>query len=113
MRHVSRTVIAAAIWAVFLCQPAVADCVPEAKVRSDVAAWHAPVTVAKLEGAALKEFLAGFNAAPPVSHLTADKLLIIEHRVKPNTVLVLFVGDCARATIALPRATVRLFLQSI
>lgn len=104
---------AAACLAVFLCQPAAADCVPESKVRADVAAWHEPVTVAKLDGAALTQFLAGFNAAPPVSNLTADKMLIIEHRVKPNTVLVLFIGDCALVTIALPRAAVRRFLNSI
>ena len=102
-----------ATWAVFLCEAQAQNCVPEAKVRSDIAAWHGPVSVARLDGAGLAQFLAGFNAAPPVSRLEADALLIVEHRVKPNAALFLFKSGCLSVILFVPRASVRLFLQSI
>ena len=94
--------------------PAVAaNCVPETKVRSDIAAWREPVTVAAIEGAEAKMFLRAFNSLPPASNISADKILLVEHKIKPNALLVLFVNDCALATIAVPNATVRLILNSI
>lgn len=98
----------------FLTATARADeCATLDKVRSDVSKWTIPAKVKPMNAGQGADFLLAFNREPPTSNLEGDLVAVVTSENSPNVVIVIFKGECAAWTLALPLSTFLKIIQGV
>jgi hypothetical protein len=89
--------LSTAIVAVFLClQPASAqECVPPQLLAAQAIQAVPDARIAMIvHGEQAQAIVAGYNAIPPVSHLQAESVAVLQSPSRPYVMVIAFTGNC-------------------